>query len=53
MLDDKLEYIKYCFNAEANTEISLFLEKYPALKDTKEYIQLEQELGMQEEQLDD
>ena len=49
----KLEYIKYCFNAEANTEISLFLEKYPALKDTKEYIQLEQELGMQEEQLDD
>lgn len=49
----KLEYIKYCFNAEANTEISLFLEKYPALKDTREYMQLEQELGMQEEQLDD
>lgn len=49
----QLEYIKYCFSAEAYTEISLFLEKYPALKDTKEYIQLEQELGMQEEQLDD
>lgn len=49
----QLEYIKYCFNAEANTEISLFLEKYPALKDTREYMQLEQELGMQEEQLDD
>jgi tetratricopeptide (TPR) repeat protein len=49
----QLEYIKYCFNAEADTEISLFLEKYPALKDTREYIQLEQELGMQEEQFDD
>ena len=49
----QLEYIKYCFSTEAYTEISLFLEKYPALKDTKEYIQLVQELGLQEEQLDD
>lgn len=49
----QLEYIKHCFSAEAYTEISLFLEKYPALKDTREYMQLEQELGMQEEQLDD